>query len=171
MIEETLVWNNQPRRDESINNLLIYFTSLSSNLIAWSFVSVESLRRGCRVEGGKERQVFVVVVVVGVAPLVRARRLCVCFYFVCLPGGVLGWALFDSFCSVFTAATLPPLAHNSKAKQTHTHTYRGRGGAGGEGKSNPSTNYQKEKNLISNINARRSTLCAIVLLSFQKLVF
>ena len=39
------------------------------------------------------------------------------------------------------------------------------------GKSNPATNYQKEKNLISNINARRGTLCAIVLLSFQKLVF
>ncbi len=28
-----------------------------------------------------------------------------------------------------------------------------------------------DRNLISNINARKSTLCAIVLLSFQKLVF
>lgn len=33
-------------RDKSINNLLIYFTSLSSNLIAGSFVSVEGVEGG-----------------------------------------------------------------------------------------------------------------------------
>lgn len=166
-------------RDKSINNLLIYFTSLSSNLIAGSFVSVELWWGGGRCrwcwggdkwgEGGgmsqswRRKEVFVFLLFIssmrgGVFFLPEA-------FFETQP------LCFDSVCSVFTAATLPPSVHNSaKGKHTRTHT---RTHIGGE-KDRGEQSFHKlsaRKNLISNINARRSTLCAIVLLSFQKLVF
>lgn len=72
---------------------------------------------------------------------------------------------FSSLCSLFTAATLPPLVHNSRRSK---HTWEGR-----KEREKQSFQYKlsERKNLISNINAGRATLCAIVLLSFQKLVF
>ncbi len=81
-----------------------------------------------------------------------------------MPEAFRDTALLDSLCGVFTAATLPPLVHNSR-RSKHTHT----GEKDGEEQS--FHKLSERKNLISNINARRSTLCAIVLLSFQKLVF
>lgn len=166
-------------RDKSINNLLIYFTSLSSNLIAGSFVSVKLWWGGGGV-GGVEGEINEGRVE-GCRRVEEGKKfLCSCclfrpcvaaFFF--LPEAFFETQplCFDSVCSVFTAATLPPSVHNSaKGKHTRTHT---RTHIGGE-KDRGEQSFHKlsaRKNLISNINARRSTLCAIVLLSFQKLVF
>lgn len=128
-------------RDKSINNLLIYFTSLSSNLIAGSFVSVEGVEggrlggvnkgraEGCRgVEEGNKK--FCCSVCARVVSFVHAWR------------SLSGAAFGDSapLSCVFAAATLPPLVQ-------HTHTRRG-GWGGGQGKKREEqcTNYQKEKN-------------------------
>lgn len=72
----------------------------------------------CRVGEGKKRQVFCVVFF--------------CFHvvFSSMRGSVLleafrDTAPFDSLCSVFTAATLPPLVHNAtRSKHTHTEATR-----------------------------------------------
>lgn len=95
-------------------------------------------------------------------------------FFVCLCA-TLGWRRCESLCS--TAACLllrqhwPPLAHNlAGTTHTHTYTYKGEMGEGVGAAIFPPFIGEKKK-LISNINARPSALCAIVLLSFQKLVF
>lgn len=56
----------------------------------------------------------------------------------------------------------------SQLVKKQTHTWEGR-----KEREEQSFQYKlsERKNLISNINAGRATLCAIVLLSFQKLVF
>ncbi len=157
-------------RDKSINNLLIYFTSLSSNLIAGSFVSVElwGRWRWCRGEdkyregGGmlqsrrrKETASFLFVFMLGF--------FCPCMAAFC-------WRRSEtqllSTASVVCLLLQHCLHWFITLEEANTRM-------GGE-KDREEQSFHKlseRKNLISNINARRSTLCAIVLLSFQKLVF
>lgn len=136
-------------RNKSINNPLIYFTTLSSDLIAQPFVSCLGgacgwRRRSCSdaVEG-KEHQV-------------SSSLRCTSDY--CFP-----CCCFVSVCGSWLEAS-PCLCSTAAPFLLRQHWW-------GCGVGGLFTVYPGEKKLISNINARPGALCAIVLLSFQKLVF
>lgn len=140
-------------RDKSINNLLIYFTSLSSNLIAGSFVSVELWWGGGGV-GGVEGEINEGRVE-GCRRVEEGKKfLCSCCLFrPCVAAFFFCRRRFSrhSLCVSTASAVCLPLQHclhwfiTLQKANTRTHTREHTSEGRKTGESNPSTNYQQEK--------------------------